>query len=142
MEIIFLSSCWLYQDKEFTEAPKEYYGFVYRITNLLTGKMYIGRKYFWSMRKPRGKKRRQKSESNWKDYYGSSDVLKDDIEKYGVKNFKREIISLHKTKGQVNYTEIKVQFQEDVLYALDDNQQRLYYNGNILSRYFAPKDVE
>ena len=50
-------------------------GFVYRITNLLNGRQYIGRKYFHQLRKPRGGGRRVKSESDWKKYYGSSDEL-------------------------------------------------------------------
>ena len=56
-----------------SEDIGEHYGFVYCITNVLTGRRYIGRKYFWSLRKPRGKSRRVKSESDWKKYYGSSD---------------------------------------------------------------------
>ena len=65
---------WIYNGKPFlSEDIGEHYGFVYCITNVLTGRRYIGRKYFWSLRKPRGKSRRVKSESDWKKYYGSSD---------------------------------------------------------------------
>ena len=34
-----------------SEDIGEHYGFVYCITNVLTGRRYIGRKYFWSLRK-------------------------------------------------------------------------------------------
>ena len=132
---------WTYQGNVVEEIPPKAYGFVYRITNKLNGKMYIGRKYFYTHRKPRNKKRRVRAESNWRDYYGSSKKLLEDIEKYGLDNFQREIISFHETKGQVNYTEVAMQFKEDVLYAVDDKNRKKYYNENILSRYFSPKEL-
>jgi hypothetical protein len=55
---------WLYQGKPYTDANKEYYGFVYCITNLLTKRSYIGRKYFWSVRKVKGKKSGEAQERN------------------------------------------------------------------------------
>ena len=95
---------WLYNGLPFTSDDiGDYYGFVYRITNLCTGKQYIGRKYFVQKRKPRGGKRRVTSESDWKRYFGSSEELKQDIRDLGKENFRREIISLHKTLGKVNY---------------------------------------
>jgi hypothetical protein len=111
------------------------FGFVYRITNLANGRAYIGRKYFWSFRKPKGKVRKVKSESDWRKYYGSSDELKDDVKLYGKPNFRREILSLHTTKGQCNYEETRQLFINNVLTeATDDNTPR-YYNSNILGRY-------
>ena len=134
---------WTFNNKVFlSEDIKGNYGFVYKITNLINQKVYIGRKYFWSKRKLRKKdKRRTTRESDWKKYYGSSSSLHEDIEKYGSQNFKREILSLHNTKGKVNYTEIKVQFQLDVLYNLDTNGEYLYYNTNIMGRYFTPRII-
>ena len=102
---------WLYQGTAFTSDDiDDFFGFVYRITNLQNGKQYIGRKYFYQKRKPKGGKRKVTSESNWKKYYGSSDELKEEIKKVGKDTFKREIISLHKTLGQVNYEETRQQF--------------------------------
>ena len=68
---------------------------------------YIGRKYFWSFRTPKGKKRKVKSESDWKKYYGSCPELKEDIERLGRQNFSRTILSLHKTPGKANFEETK-----------------------------------
>lgn len=118
------------------------YGFVYLITDLDNNKKYIGRKYFWSTRKVKGKRRRKKSESDWKDYYSSSKQINELYSKYGSSRFKREIISLHKTKGQVNYNETKLLFQNDVLESLDQNGKRMFYNDNIMSRYFVPKHIK
>lgn len=123
---------WIYEGKSFTSLDiNGHYGFVYLITNLLTGKMYIGRKYFWS------KKRRSYVESNWMEYYGSSEYLSKDIEKFGVHNFSRTILSLHGSRGMVNYFEVKEQFKRNVLEEKNENGERMYYNGNILNRYFA-----
>ena len=122
---------WVYKNTTFTSDDiGDFFGFVYRITNLQSGKQYIGRKYFYQFRKPRGKSRKVKSESDWKKYYGSSDELNTDRKTLGDKCFKREIISLHTTKGWVNYEETRQLFLNNVL-SEDEN----YYNSNILGRY-------
>ena len=127
---------WMYKGSPFTSDDiDDNYGFVYRITNTVNQKEYIGRKYFTQKRKPKGSKRKVTSESDWKKYYGSSEDLKQDIRRMGKKNFRREIISLHKTLGQVNYEETKQLFLNNVLKeALDDGTPK-YYNSNILGRY-------
>ena len=108
---------------------------VYRITNLQSGKQYIGRKYFTQRRKPRGGKRRVTSESDWKKYYGSSEELKADRKLLGNSTFKREIISLHTTLGKVNYEETRQLFLNNVLTESTDDGLPAYYNSNILGRY-------
>lgn len=100
-----------------------FYGFVYLITNLITGKKYIGRKYFW--KRSKGKY----TESNWRDYYGSSKFLDEDILKYGKENFKREILSLHKNRKAVNYSELEMIIKTNAIF--DDN----YYNKSLDYRY-------
>ena len=127
---------WTYQGSTFTSDDiNDFFGYVYRITNLQNGRQYIGRKYFVQKRKPRGGKRRVTSESDWKKYYGSSPELKEDIKHYGKNNFRREIISLHKTLGKVNYEETKQLFLNNVLIESLDNGEPAYYNSNILGRY-------
>ena len=128
---------WLYQGTTFTsEHIDGFFGFVYCITNHQNGREYIGRKYFWQFRTPRGKKRKVKSESDWKKYYGSCPELKEEIKQMGRENFSRSILSLHNTKGKTNYEETRQLFVNRVLTeALDDGTPK-YYNSNILSRYF------
>ena len=122
---------WIYKDTTFTSNDiGDFFGFVYRITNLQSGKQYIGRKYFYQFRKPRGKSRKVKSESDWQKYYGSSDELNTDRKSIGNECFKREIISLHTTKGWVNYEETRQLFLNNVL-----SENENYYNSNILGRY-------
>ena len=127
---------WTYQGSTFTSDDiNDFFGYVYCITNLQSGKKYIGRKYFTQRRKPRGGKRRVTSESDWKKYYGSSPELKADVKDFGKLNFKREIISLHKTLGKVNYEETRQLFLNNVLTESLDNGEPAYYNSNILGRY-------
>ena len=132
-------NAWSYQGTTFTSNDiNDFFGFVYRITNLTTGKQYIGRKYFTQRRKPRsGKgKRRVTSESDWKKYYGSSPELKEDVKRCGKSIFRREIISLHKTLGKTNYEETRQLFLNNVLTEALDDGTPAYYNSNVLGRYY------
>ena len=127
---------WHYKGTTFTSDDiGDFFGYVYRITNIESGRQYIGRKYFYQKRKPKGGKRRITSESDWKRYYGSSDELKQDVREYGKDKFRREIISLHETLGKVNYEETKQLFLHNVLMEALDDGTPMYYNNNILGRY-------
>ena len=128
---------WMYNEIPFTSDDiGEYFGFVYLIANKSNQRQYIGRKYFWQFRTPKGKKRKVKSESDWKNYYGSCPELKEDIIKFGRENFSRTILSLHKTKGKTNYEETRQLFVNNVLTEGLDNGEPAFYNSNVLSRYF------
>jgi len=122
---------WTYLGKSFeSEDINEYYGFIYRITNTVNGHDYVGRKYFKTIKKRpplKGKKnkRRETVETDWKDYWGSSARLVEDMTKLGKDKFTREIIHLCKSRGETNYMEAYYQFKEGVL--LKENN----YNGII-----------
>ena len=120
---------------------RDFYGFVYNITNIQNQRQYIGRKYFWQKRKPRSsdktvKRRRVTSESNWRDYYGSCPELKEDVARFGKESFRRTILSLHKTPGKVNYEETRQLFLNNVLTESLTDGTPLYYNSNVLGRYY------
>lgn len=125
---------WIYQNEELTEIPDGYVAFVYMITNKLDGRRYIGKKlfYFSKTRTVKGKKKRTKVESDWKDYWSSSDELKSDIQKLGEENFTREVLYLCKNKGESTYLEAKAQFLNEVLERPDE-----WYNRNIMARVHA-----
>jgi len=131
MQVNMMKTDWMYNGESFSSSMVgDYFGFVYRITNNINGYDYVGRKYFKTVRKlrpliGRKNKRHKIKETDWQDYWGSSKRLLEDIDKYGKENFKREIICLCKTRGQTNYMEAKIQFDEDVLL----NEQN--YNGII-----------
>ena len=124
---------WSYQGNEITNIPEGVVGFVYLITNTTNGRMYIGKKLakFSKSRKPlkgRVNKRRYKVESDWKDYFGSSDALNEDISKIGKDKFKREILFYCKSKAELSYIEAREQFSRKVL------ETDQYYNGHIRVR--------
>ena len=124
---------WLYQQQPIDQLPDDCVGFVYEITNLSSGRKYIGKKLakFKRSRPPlkgRKNKRRYKVESDWKDYYGSNDDLLLDKQKLGADKFKREILFFCKSKGETNYIEAREQFSRKVL------ESDLYYNGHIRVR--------
>lgn len=124
---------WTYRNKEFTsEEIGEYIGFVYLITDQLTHKKYIGKKLFVSkVTKPplKGKtrKRRSTKESDWKTYFSSNDEITK-IAAETPERFKREILRLCTTRGELSYMEAKMQFDYDVLLRDD------FYNGIIQCR--------
>ena len=127
---------WIFEGQPFlSEDIGDSFGFVYCITNIITSKRYIGRKYFHQLRKPRGGGRRVKSESDWKKYYGSSAELSDDRKKFGNLVFKRDILSLHKSKGLVNFEETRQLFLNNVLTEAMSDGTPAFYNSNILGRY-------
>ena len=130
---------WLGLSEDF-KPPLSIAGFVYLITELQSGKQYIGRKYFWSKKRVKIKGRRNKrkttSESDWRYYQSSCLSLKDAINAQGIKAFKFEVLSCHTTRSETNYEEVRQQFIRDVLYSLLPNGEYRYYNSCILNRYY------
>ena len=121
---------WYFNDKKFEPTHDElssWVGFVYELEDKSNGKKYIGKKLLWSKRKLpplKGKKRKrtQIKESDWKDYYGSNDEVKNIVEAHGGDRFIRRVLRLCKTKGELSYYEAKEQFDRDVLF------DPMYYN--------------
>ena len=122
---------WYYENKEISDEDiKEYTGFVYRITNLTNNKSYIGKKLFVSTRTKtlKGKRKKVKLDSGWRDYYGSNALLKADVEALGADNFRRDILHLCKSKGTANYLEMREQIDRRVL------ESDQWYNDQIYVR--------
>lgn len=120
---------WIYDGRPYEEVG-EYVGFVYIITNLTNNRKYLGKKnfFFSKTKQVKGKKKRFKVESDWKDYFGSNKELIADVESLGKENFKREIVRLCNSKGEFGYWEAKLQFQYNVLESDD------WYNTWIMVR--------
>jgi hypothetical protein len=129
---------WTYEGKQIDELPEGCEAFVYLITNLTNGMMYVGKKLAkFKVTKPplKGKKNKRRStkESDWRDYWGSSDRLNADVEELGVENFTREILHICPSRGIASYLEAREQFERRVL-ETDD-----YYNGIINVRVGGSK---
>lgn len=124
-------AAWVYKNKEIEDDDiKGYTGFVYLITNLTNDKKYIGKKLFESTRtkKIKGKKKKVKSDSGWKEYWGSNALLQSDVQELGEENFRREILYLCKSKGTANYLEMREQVDNRVL------ESDQWYNDQIYVR--------
>ena len=129
---------WTYNGKVIDSISEEYEGFVYLITNTTTGQKYVGKKLakFKTTKPPlKGKKnkRRGYKESDWRDYWGSSDHLNADVLKLGKDNFTREILHYCPSRGVLSYIEAKEQFDRRVL------ETDEYYNGIINVRVGSSK---
>ena len=121
---------WLYNNNELEVIPDDAYGYVYLITNTITNRRYIGKKLFWFRKTKvvKGKKKRLKVESDWREYWSSSDELRADVLTLGAENFVREILHICPNKGLCNYLEAREQMDRRVLESED------YYNGQIQCR--------
>ena len=130
---------WLYQNTPVETLPESCVGFVYLITNNLTGRKYIGKKLakfskttYRTVKQKNGikkkKRTRSKIDSDWQQYYGSSAELSADIERLGTDNFTREILFYCASKSECSYIEAREQFSRRVLESQD------YYNGHIQVR--------
>jgi hypothetical protein len=130
---------WTYQNEIVVTLPEECVGFVYLITNVISGRKYIGKKLakfaktsYKVVKLKNGtkkkKKIRSKVDSDWRDYYGSNLELNVDVLKLGKENFTREILYYCNSKAQCSYIEAREQFTHKVLESKD------YYNGQISVR--------
>jgi len=140
---------WLYKNKiisKIEDLPNpNIFGFIYKITNLKNGKIYIGKKQILSKTKikigkkekallptQRGRTPSKKlviKESNWSEYWGSCKPLLEDVKKLGESNFKKEILMFCISKKLLTYWEAAYQIKEDVL--LKDT-----YCDTILGHYY------
>ena len=128
-----LKMTWEFEGQQIKELPSDVVGFVYEITNTTNGRKYIGKKLarFKRSRPPlkgRKNKRRYDVDSDWQDYYGSSDELTMDVNRLGKDKFKREIIFYCLSRSELSYVEAREQFARKVLESND------YYNGHIRVR--------
>jgi len=117
---------WIYKNRQFEDSEiDKYIGFVYLITNKTNNRKYVGKKLFWftKTRTIKGKKKREKSFSDWKMYWSSSEELKGDVKNLGEENFTREILHLCMNKGTMSYLELREQIDRRVL---ETNE---YYNA-------------
>lgn len=129
---------WTYNNEPFDATPEEYQGFIYQITELDTGKKYIGKKFFWAPKtlpvtKTRKRKVKTRVESDWKSYYGSSKDVQEQVKLKGESNYKREILRLCKTKGDCSYWELYEQMVNHVL--LSDEYYNEFVGAKIHSKH-------
>ena len=135
---------WYYNNEQFDSTPEDYQGFVYLITELDTDKKYIGKKNFWRPKTlPKNSKRtrrvKTRVESDWRSYYGSNKEVQILVEQKGTSNYKRQILRLCTTKGEMSYYEAKLQFEHDVL--LSDEYYNEFIGCKIHSKHILKKRI-
>lgn len=122
---------WEYKGKIFTEDDiGNHVGFVYCITNIITGRKYLGKKLFTKAKTTqiKGKKKRSRVRSDWMDYYGSNKILQEEVKEQGTQNYKREILHLCKTLSEASYYETYEIFLQGALLGED------FYNEWVSAR--------
>jgi len=153
---------WLYKGGKIKDIGNvnviSHFGFIYKITHIPTGRIYYGRKNFFTNRniklgkkelailreerKIKGMRGRVPSkklvvkESDWLTYWGSNKPLLKQIKKEGEENFRREILEFANTKKHLTYLETELLFKNKVLFHPDK-----FYNDNILGKFYT-KDFE
>ena len=137
---------WIYQNKQINSINQlsdneSLIGFTYLITNLTNGKIYVGKKNFYTERKKALSKKLQstdkrkkkyiivKKESDWVTYNSSCTNLIEDINKLGIDKFERRILRLCKSAKELTYYEMVYQVEYKVLHS--DS-----YNDTILGHFF------
>lgn len=122
---------WTYNNREFTgDGIGEYFGMVYLITNIRTGRKYVGKKFFTkaARRQVKGKSKKVRIASDWEKYFGSNKVIQEEVKTLGEDVFKREILHLCKSRSECSYWETWEIFNRDAL-RTDD-----YYNDWVSCR--------
>lgn len=121
---------WIFEEKIIETLPEDVVGFVYMITNKLSGRKYIGKKLskfkkirLKTSRLKNGTKKKSKIryeiDSDWQTYYGSNTVLSEEVKTTGSENFDRQILRYCYSKNELNYWEAKYQFDYGVLLSDD-----------------------
>jgi hypothetical protein len=115
--------------KNLPEDTSNYIGFVYLIRNNhpevvndpTKKRFYIGKKQLLKRVKRKPLKGKTRNRITFKDndvdkYWGSSKELLNDIEKFGIEHFSREVIELCHSKFHMTYGEISWQIKCNVLF--------------------------
>jgi len=118
------------------EDTTNYIGFIYIIINNYKEntidppikKYYIGKKQLLKKTRLKKNNTRKRDKIVWKDndvekYWGSSKELLQDIEKYGIENFRRVVIEMCTSKWHMTYSELAWQMEFNAI--IDPT----FYNG-------------
>lgn len=130
---------WFLGDKEFDEnLIGDNVGFVYIISNLVSGRKYVGQKKWFSTTRKKmanGKKKKKVAPSDWKSYFGSNAELQEDVKAFGKDKFHREILHICPSKSIMNYLELQEQMDRRVM--LSDSYYNAFVGGKINKKHLT-----
>jgi len=134
-----------------TPNPHDYFGFIYLITDLTSGRMYLGKRQYWSSRQRiKGCKSkvtdRQSpkwkpccwSESDWRFYKGSSKSFAKWQEEHPNHEYEYRIIRECRCRGTLHYAEVEAQVKCGALTARDSDGEKIFFNRQIAACKFVP----
>ena len=142
------SGHWVWSSPDCKPNPMLYFGYVYLVTHLPSGKKYIGKKQYYRSKKVPGCSNRVTdrqsdkfrlkcwADSGWRVYTGSSQSLNKLIEEEGKQNFQFEIIQQCRSKSILHYSEIRTLWEHDVMRAKFEDGTFMYFNNSIGSIKF------
>ena len=127
---------WKFKDiqiKSKEDIPVEFknsIGFIYIITQLSTGRRYIGRKLLTkaSTKTTKGIKKKIRKDSDWIEYWSSSPKIKAWIDESGTDDFSKEILIFVSSKSELMYAE------EYYLYKTNALLSDMWLNDNIRAK--------
>jgi len=134
-------SCWkdhLNDKGQFKLDTDKWFGFIYKVTFLLTGERYLGKKAFHKT--SRSGKRGYAAQ--WRGYTSSSTHLNLLMAQYPMECFLFEIIMLCETRGGWSYAEANLLHRSDVLTEKNRLGERRYLNNRIDSVKWIPKEFD
>ena len=129
---------WIYNGEPFTdEMIGDHYGFIYLVVDTVTGRKYIGRKFFSQAgyKQIKGKRKKIRKPSDWKNYYGSSPELLTLVKQHGKDRYTRDILMLCTTLGATKYHETRMLFLHNVLEEKLPCGEFAFINANIAMKY-------
>ena len=130
-KFVYEDNPWLLNGKILTDEDIQGFEAMVYLLIIEDHGLYLGKKNFYSHTKKKGATRKSKGPSDWKKYFSSSEEIKEYVKEQGVDGIQRIVLSLHKTKGDASWCEVKEQFRLDVLH--DDR----YINKSINSKWHA-----
>jgi hypothetical protein len=137
--------------------PYHYFGFIYLIEDLTSGRKYIGKKQYWkAIDSRKGCKSKTRitdkqspafkcrcwSEMDWRDYKGSSPNLKKWMKEYPDNEYKYTILRQCRSRGQLHYEELKELWGRDVMAKRHPKDPTMYeyFNRSIGAIKFRPPE--
>ena len=139
---VVIENQWHYNGSPLLEIPDGVIGFVYCITNRLTGRKYIGKKNFFKMKTRSINKQphKERVQSDFIEYYGSNSQINVDVLVNGPEHFHRDILVLCTSISMMSYWETKYIFMADAI--VSPNFYNEWVTCKITNKHVTSKHID